>query len=59
MRIEHSDQDEIDEEALHPVLAPREVFVFEVGADDAQVVGSIPVPGGWASDEREYGVHAG
>jgi hypothetical protein len=40
--VEQPDQDEVDEEALDPVLPLGEVAVVEVGRHDGDVVGQVP-----------------
>jgi hypothetical protein len=40
--VEQADQNEVDEEALDPVLAFRQVVVVDVRGDDGDVVGQVP-----------------
>jgi hypothetical protein len=42
MRVQHPDQDEVEEEALDPVLLLGQVTVVEEGADDRDVVSQVP-----------------
>ena len=53
VRVEHPQQDEVDEEALGPALLLGEVTVLQVGRHDAGVVRAIPVPRGGFADELQ------
>ena len=48
---QHPQQDDVQEEALRPALAVREIAMFQVGGDDAGVVGPVPIGGAWLGDE--------
>ena len=58
MRIQHANQDHVEEEALDPAFGARQLLVLEVRGDDADVVGAVPAPGRWTSDELDRGLHA-
>jgi hypothetical protein len=42
MRVQHADQDQVDEKALDSVLALRQVAVVEIRPDDGDVVSQVP-----------------
>ena len=58
MGVHDSDQDEVEEEPLHPAFAPGELLVAEVCGGDRHVVSPVPRPAAWRPDEVESRHHA-
>ena len=59
MREQHAKKNHIDEEPLDTTFANGEVLVGQIPADDADIVGSVPVACGGPPDEVEVRRHAG